>query len=849
MPKTPLKRVALFSCLFCCFVFFKGEAQEVKTSTSLISVLQSLEETLDIKFSYVDVDLSNVKVSLSNSKELPIIFSQIEQQTQLLIKKLNDRYYAIIKPDTLSICAFVFDNFEENTVMGASVEVLNTDISVVTDMDGHFSLKNVPRDAVLRIKYIGFKTLYVDATDLVGQTECQTILLAEYYRQLQEVVVYEFLTSGLSKQADASIELNIEKFGILPGTIEPDVLQTIQALPGIKSVDETVSNINIRGGSNDQNLLLWDGIKMYQSGHFFGLISAYNPYLTEKVTLIKNGTSSEFGDGVSGLISMKTKDDGKQPFFGGGGLNLISADAYGQIPISKKMGVQFSGRRSMTDFLNTPTFSRFFNRIFKNDQIVNVSAPENRNRDERFYFYDFTGKFLYDINDKQQIRLSFININNRLKYTEEDLDTSDRTQSNLNQQNFSAGARLMSDWTDRFSTSLNTYYTSYILSSLNISFDQAQQLLQNNEVRETAVKLKTNLRFGEEINWLNGVQISETDISNTTNVSLPPFENNNKGIVITSAFFSELAYRSPDTKLSAKGGLRLNHYRNPGNFSKFIFEPRLNLNYTFATNLKAILLGEFKSQATNQVVDLEQNFLGIEKRRWVISDGLNLPVTRSKQGSIGINYDKKNLYIGLEGFYKEVTDISTSTQGFENQFQFNGEIGKYDVKGIEFLINKKTDDYSIWGSYTYNFNTYNFPDFVPSSFPNNFDIRHTVTLAGTITKGDFKFGIGLNYRSGIPFTEPDPNDPLDTSVFPSRINFSSPNSSRLPDYIRADASAIYDFEMSPKIKASAGISVLNFSSRKNILNAYYQVGEADTIERVENVSLGLTPNFSFRVKF
>ena len=84
----------------------------------------------------------------------------------------------------------------------------------------------------------------------------------------------------------------------------PDILQKIQAIPGISSINESISNINIRGGSNDQNLLLWDGIKMYHSGHFFGLISAFNPYLTDKVTLTKNGTSSQYNDGVSGTITI-----------------------------------------------------------------------------------------------------------------------------------------------------------------------------------------------------------------------------------------------------------------------------------------------------------------------------------------------------------------------------------------------------------------------------------------------------------------------------------------------------------------------------------------------------------------
>ena len=849
MLKTPLKRISVFFCLLYCFTAFLGRAQETAVSVSLITLIQNLEKDFQVKFSYADNDLKNLRVPNPKSTSLSEILAQIEVVTQLRIKKLNDRYYAITKPDKIAICGYVFDNYEENTVMGASVELLDTDIAIVTDMDGHFIINNVPRDATVRIKYIGYKTRFIKAEELIGSDACQTIVLAQFYQQLEEVVVYEFLTSGLTKQSDASITLNIEKFGILPGTIEPDILQTIQALPGIESIDETVSDINIRGGSNDQNLLLFDGIKMYQSGHFFGLISAFNPYLTDQVTLVKNGTSSQYGDGVSGLIDIRTKDELSTTFFGGGGFNLISVDGYGQVSLSEKVALQFSARRSLTDFLDTPTFNRFFERIFENDRIVNDSMPSTTQRDQTFYFYDLTGKLLYDINDRQKLRLSFININNQLDYSEEDMDAGTSSNSDLNQFNISVGLRLQSEWSDRFTSTLNTYYTNYNLDSRNISSDSRQQLLQNNEVDEKSIKFHTNFSLGQRLDWLNGIQISETKITNATNVTLPPFANNQRGTVVAQSFFSELAYTSPNNRLFAKGGVRLNNYRNPDNFTKFITEPRLNINYTFARNWKAIVLGEFKSQATNQVIDLEQNFLGIEKRRWVISDGTALPITRSKQGSFGINYDNKTLYIGLEGFYKEVEDISTLTQGFQNQNQFNGEIGRYDVKGIEFLINKKTDKYSIWGSYTYNSNNYDFPDFDPSSFPNNFDIRHAVTVAATYTKGDFRFGIGLNYRSGKPFTEPNAVNPINNATFPVRINFEEPNSSRLPKYLRADVSAIYDFNMGSGVAASVGLSILNFTDRNNTLNIYYQLGPNDTVEKVENVSLGLTPNFSFRVRF
>src|SRR5690606_728522 len=154
---------------------------------------------------------------------------------------------------------------------------------------------------------------------------------------------------------------------------------------------------------------------MYHSGHFFGLISAFNPYLIENVNIIKNGTSVQYGDGVSSVININTRNKISDSLVGGAGFNLLSSDVLGQLHLSKKISVQFSGRRSTTDFINTPTYNRFFDKVFQDSEVKeneNSPNPENTVRDEDFYFYDFTGKLLYDINENQKARLSFINTNN-----------------------------------------------------------------------------------------------------------------------------------------------------------------------------------------------------------------------------------------------------------------------------------------------------------------------------------------------------------------------------------------------------------------------------------------------------
>ncbi|MGY8914143.1 MAG: carboxypeptidase-like regulatory domain-containing protein, partial [Flavobacteriales bacterium] len=304
--------------------------------------IQSLEASFNVKFSYVDEDIQDLSISPIQSNDLSEIVTSIQNHTQLQVKKLSDRYYTLYKSTTVDICAQVLDNIEANTIPGATVEVLGSSIAIVTNFEGSFSLENIPRQATLRIRFLGYKTKYIRAEELVNPSPCKQILLVPNYEELDEVILFKLLTTGLSQQRDGSILLTIDDFGILPGLIEPDVLQTVQALPGIKSIDETVSDINVRGGTNDQNLILWDGIKMYQSGHFFGLISAFNPYLTDKVTIIKNGTSAQYGDGVSSIINMESQNNIHDAFFGGAGFNLISGDVYAHVPLSSKLAFQFS---------------------------------------------------------------------------------------------------------------------------------------------------------------------------------------------------------------------------------------------------------------------------------------------------------------------------------------------------------------------------------------------------------------------------------------------------------------------------------------------------------------------------
>jgi len=662
---------------------------------------------------------------------------------------------------------------------------------------------------------------------------------------LNEIVISNYLTKGISLNNDGTTNIKPESFGILPGLTEPDVLQAIQSLAGVVSVDERVSNVNIRGGTHDQNLILWDGIKMYQSGHFFGLISAFNPYLTETVSVSKNGTSAMYGDGVSSIVDMRLSNSISKKASGGGGFNFINGDAFAKIPLSKKTEIQLSARRSLSDFLATPTYEQYFKRIFQDSDLTNNPDNSSISKNERFYFYDTTFKFLYDISKKDKIRVNFLNVFNNLNYKEQSRinDIDEALNSNLTQSNLAASVDYTRKWNPNFSTSVQVHVSKYNLDATNFDAINNQRLIQENQVYDNGVKTLLNYRFNDNLKLNGGYQFSEVGVSNLEDVNNPVFRSYIKEVLRTHSLFKELDFASNSKNTFLKIGVRGNYFEK---FSKTLIEPRFSFNQRFFNNFRFELLGELKSQTTSQIIDLQNDFLGIEKRRWVLSNDIDIPILKSKQLSTGIRFNKNGLLISAEAYVKKVDGITTRSQGFQNQYQFVNAIGNYQIKGLDFLINKQYSNTSVWLSYSYSKNNYLFKDLnLGNSFPNNVDVTHALTFAGTYTINKFKFALGFNWRTGKPYTEPDANNPYTNNV----INYNSPNSSSITDYLRTDFSATYTFKVANNANAIAGFSLWNLLNKKNIIDTYYVIDSEDNVSKIENSSLGITPNFSFRVHF
>jgi hypothetical protein len=666
--------------------------------------------------------------------------------------------------------------------------------------------------------------------------------------QLEEVAVPQYLTTGISKKSDGSFVISPQKFGLLPGLTEADVLQTMQQLPGVTSVDETVSNINVRGGTHDQNLFLWNGIRMFQTGHFFGLISAFNPSLPQQITVYKNGTSAFYGESVSSAVDISTKSDIGAGTMGGFATNLINAEAFSRISLSGKASITISGRRSFTDFAQTPTYGSYSDRAFQNTVVTDLRSSETvkYNVDKRFYFYDFSLQYHQLIGKKNELTMSGIAISNDLDILQKkrDPDIARSRQSSLAQQNFGGSAEWKTNWNEKNSTEASGYISRYNLNAVNRSVENDQTLNQQNNVLDTGFRLRNIHKISGRFTIEEGYQYNETGIGNYDRINAPQFARRIKEVMRIHALVAQARIESQNRKLFVQPGLRLNYLEK---FGIFLPEPRLQSGYAFSSSMRLEALAEFKSQTASQVIDLQQDFLGLEKRRWILSNNGDVPIQKSFQSSLGLTFKKAGWLLTLDGFYKKVTGISSRSQSFQNQLEFEKIQGDYTVLGSEFLAQRSFGQFRYWLSYSISNNEYTFDNFTPTHFASNFEIVHALGCAGIYETPKLKIALGAKWYSGKPETTP-----LANQEFPNftGITYNDPNNEHLGDYFQANFSASYELLQAKKTRVIAGISVMNLFNTRNVINRYYRLNDTnDGIERVNTYSLGRTPNVDIKVYF
>jgi hypothetical protein len=815
-------------------------SQATEAYKPLSTVLTDLQQRFGVQFNYASDLVEDVTVPLPNiSLELEDYLQYLELHSDLNYVQVSKKIVTI-KQKNLVLCGYIKDKDTGENLPFVTVQ--NGKIGTIANEDGFFEIPIKNKSDIIQIRHIGHKPLEREAV-YFNYRDCISIYLVPNQEKLAEVIVYDYIIKGIDKLDNGTYQIDFNKFSILPGLIDKDVLHAVQAFPGIQSVDETVSNINIRGGSNDQNLITWDGIKMYQSGHFFGLISMYNPDITQTVQLQKNGSSASQTDGVSGTIAMETSDFINPKAKGSLGINLLDANGAVDAPIGEHASLQLAGRKSINSIVETPTYSKYFDRISQETELEqNTTAVQNS--DIKFNFYDAALRFLYHPSNKDHFKLNFIHTENEVLFNENaEIDNAqERRESNLVQSSTAAGIAYKRQWSENLNSEITAYNTDYKLRAINVNILADQRFLQKNEVSETGIKVKTKSMVTENMSWTNGYHFIETKVTNLDDVDSPSFIELTGEVLRVHAVFSEVGLSSNNNNSKLNLGLRYNYLDK---FSKSILEPRLSFNHKIGSYFNVELLGEFKHQNTSQVINFQNDFLGLEKRRWQLSNNNTIPVITSKQGSVGLTYNRNGWLWNTVFYNKHVKGITTQSQGFQNDYALVAAIGSYNSNGLDMLVKKQYNNLDLWLGYSFLESNYYFHKIKEINFASNYDITHSFTLGGTYVYNSILFSTGLNWRTGRPFTSTVTNN----EIVDGNINYAGTNEVRQSDYLRLDISGKKNIQFSDKTKMEIGLSIWNLLNRENSINTFYRINNIEEVNKTSQSSLGITPNVSLKLIF
>lgn len=831
--------------LYLCILLMATALCRSQGIVPLQSILDEIAEKHLVKFSYIDEELAVYQLAPPDaSLTLDAKLSYIEKHTRLRFETAAKNFYTIYNDRRMDkpLCGFLIDSQSGLPVENAAITIPALGITTASDSSGYFELPVLTPNNIF-IRHMGYAPKQLSPQELYV-SDCPKIMMAVIVQELTEIITQRYLTTGISRNDFGEVTVKPAKFGILPGLTEPDVLQTMQQLPGVSSMDETISNINVRGGTHDQNLFTYNGIRMFQTGHFFGLISAFNPMLATHIKISRNGSSAFLGESVAAAIDISSHTRVIDSCYNAVSIDMINANFFSKIRLSNNATLQAAGRRTFTDIVKTPTFKAYENRVFQNNIITDLTDGKavGIESGKDFYFYDFSLQYHQKLG-RHELIADAIGIENRVDFEQQIV--SAQKQSYAAQRNFGASLNWKSHWNEKHESDLQGYLSWYKLDAENQTGDQNTQ--QENRVLNKGFRIKHAFIPATKIKINAGYQFDETSIINTDEVDNPPFLRKSTEVSRSHALIAEGLYESENKKTQLQIGLRSNYFEK---FALFRFEPRLAFSQTLSQAWKFDLQAELKSQTLSQVIDVQDDFLGIEKRRWVLANDKDIPVQKSRQASFGFTYLHNGWLFSIDNFYKEISGISSKSQGFQNQYEFMNVTGKYDVLGTEILLQKSFSKFYTWISYAWNENQYYFESLTPTEFPNNTSISHSMSWAGIYEWRKLRFALGTKWHSGKFYTASsgfviDQDNPANSSV-----TYLAPNSERLSDYVQVNFSASYQWDLKQKTSLFMSFSILNLFDRSNIINRYYRINTLqNTVENVDTYSLGFTPNACIRIYF
>ena len=673
---------------------------------------------------------------------------------------------------------------------------------------------------------------------IISQSKTEQIVT----NALSRVVVRSYIAKGIEKIEDGSYKLSPSRLGLLPGLTEPDVLESIQLLPGVLSPNETASSFFVRGGASDQNRILWDGINIYHKGHLFGMISPLNPNVASDIKFINKGSHSRYGERVSSITDISSNPKVTSNVKAELGINGLNADAILEVPIiSEKLSVQASLRRSYTDVLLTPTFNQFANKVFESTKI-----NQNEDGDNDFSFLDYNLRVNYKPNASNSFFASIINIDNTLDYFSFEEDTGRDFNDILTINNIGYGVGWSHDWSNRLKQSTQAFFSDYKLNYNFITTEadtQVSDFEKRNTIFDSGLSTEINYNASDNLNIDFGYQYTLKDVAyafvNTTDLSF--ILDSEEQIVQTHSAFGHFNYKNARL-FDLSFGVRGSYFKE---LDAIRIEPRLLIFKAINEQFKLQASGEIKNQILSEIDETVFSDLSLENRVWRLANSEDFPIINSRHASFGFIYSNNGFSFDVDTYYKKIKNVSALSLGFLNPENSGFNIGNKTVFGVDTFFKKRFNKFNTWISYSFNRARSRFENLNDNkSFNSRTNVTHAISTALSYKVENFQVALGWKWQTGRPFTIAE--EGADGLEFNNGVN-----TGELPVYHRLDLSSTYSFKMSKTngLRGKIGLSIRNIYNRDNLISREYRGNNSidDPIELVERYAIGITPNFMFRL--
>ena len=840
------------------FLFSQREIEVNYVNTPLDQVIKNVEKEFQITISYNARITEKKIINLTQTSiGLSALLKEIEQQTSLLFSQVDLYDYIlqkIIPTNDGRLCGTIYNARSRLPLGNVSIYQPSTKRGTTSDEKGKLTLPYISLEEPVEIRLLGFTAIRINPKSFTVN-DCPAFFLEEDTFDLDEILVKDYLFSGFYKNKDGSIKTKPKEMQLLNGVTSSDVLRNLQFLSGIQSPDETATGLNIRGGTPDQKLILWAGIKLYRSDHLFGMVSSLNPNVIEDVKVYKNASLARYSNHISGVIDIRSESKIPEKTTVGFGTNMLYSDVFVKTPIQKDLALIVSARKSITDYFETVTFENIIDQVFQNSEITTNNAVLGEfltNSTREFDFYDFSAKVISKLGDKGELSFSSLYSENKFDLNEEFADIQRNTQERIDVLNNGFGLNWKQQWSDRFSTESSvqlSHYNFEYSGGENLDNFQLFVLSRTNRVNDLTFNFQTNYILSDTHKFINGYSFTNNEIElglNIFDTTQTQFTKNN-----THAIFNEYHYN--DDQWNVILGNRMNYFSNTETWA---FEPRLRVSKAINSNMSINLGAERQFQPLSQVVEFDANRFGSQNRTWVLADNDLVEVLESSQISLGGNYRKNKWYVSAEGYFKKIHNLTSLSTGLDANFNgyFNGSS---TIFGVDVLAKKQYDNFTTLISYSFANNDLQFDELNNGlEFPSDIDVRHNFTFVQAARFEDFELSLSWKFRTATPFTPstgltPDPVDP-----FAVVVDFGALNSERLTNYHRMDFSGKYKFKLFKENNNDVvvGISILNLYNRRNLLNRTYRIIEnafdgSLELREIDRISLARTPNLFFRLEF